>query len=120
LHLADIDEALPGGLTALFFTIDGRYAGVRIYGVPDFRSFFELPPAEVSAEVKDNTVTVCNTGKTVAFNIELSFPALPDKQVIFTDNFLTLAPGESRTVAFLGESDGAKLTVSSLNQSVSR
>ena len=120
LHLADIDEVLPGGLTALFFTIDGRYAGVRIYGVPDFRSFFELPPAEVSAEVKDNTVTVCNTGKTVAFNIELSFPALPDKQVIFTDNFLTLAPGESRTVAFLGESDGAKLTVSSLNQSVSR
>ena len=117
--LAGVDESLPEGLTAVFFTIDGKYAGVRIYGVPDFKSFFALKPAEISAAVKDNTVTVCNTGKMVAFNIRLAFPALPDKAILFTDNYLTLAPGESRKVTFLGDAQSAVLQVDSLNQKVS-
>ncbi|MBR7121444.1 MAG: hypothetical protein IKC94_04305 [Lentisphaeria bacterium] len=117
--LAGVDESLPEGLTAVFFTIDGKYAGVRIYGVPDFRSFFALQTAQISAKVKDNTVTVCNTGRMGAFNIRLAFPALPDKAILFTDNYLTLAPGESREVTFLGDAQSAALQVDSLNQKVS-
>ena len=117
--LAEISENLPDGLTAVFFTLNGEYAGVRIYGVPDFRKFFDLPACEISAEVSGNTVRVQNTGKVVAFNIRLSFPALPDKAVLFKDNFLTLAPGESRTVEFCGDAGCAELNISSLNQKVS-
>ena len=116
--LDEISETLPDGLTAVFFTLDGEYAGVRIYGAPDFRKFFELPECEVSTEVAGNTVKVKNTGKSVAFNIQLSFPALPDKATLFKDNFLTLAPGESRTVDFCGDAGNAELKVSSLNQKV--
>lgn len=117
--LADICEDVPEGLTAVFFTLNGEYAGVRIYGAPDFKKFFALPAAEVSAEVSGNTVKVQNTGKCVSFNIQLSFPSLPDKQVFFNDNFLTLAPGESRIVAFEGDAKGAELIISSLNQKLS-
>lgn len=118
--LDKINEAVPEGLTAVFLTLDGKYAGVRIYGAPDFKKFFEVPACEVSAEVSGNSVIVKNTGSSVAFNIQLSFPSLPDKAVLFKDNFLTLAPGETRVAEFCGKADGAELKISSLNQKVSR
>jgi exo-1,4-beta-D-glucosaminidase len=54
------------------------------------------------ADSTHNTVTITNTGKTVAFQVHLR--ALKGKDgddilpVIFSDNYIELAPGESRTI----------------------
>ena len=48
------------------------------------------------------------------------FEELPSawQRRLFKDNFLTLAPGESRTVEFCGDAGCAELNISSLNQKV--
>ncbi|WP_426669971.1 glycosyl hydrolase 2 galactose-binding domain-containing protein [Mucilaginibacter sp. McL0603] len=57
---------------------------------------------EKGADTTVNTVTITNTGKTVAFQVHLR--ALKGKDgddilpVIFSDNYLELAPGESRVI----------------------
>ncbi len=114
--LSNISESLPPGIIAVFFSLNGEYAGVRIYSVPDFRQYFELPQPKVEVEVRQNEVILRNTGKTVAFHLHLSFPDLPDKQIIFHDNYLTLAPGETRIVKFHGNAGDTKLQIHSLNQ----
>jgi len=57
---------------------------------------------EKGADTTTNTVTVTNTGKTVAFQVHLR--ALKGKDgddilpVIFSDNYIELAPGETRLI----------------------
>lgn len=114
--ISDISATLPDGVNAVFFTLNGEYAGVRIYGVPDYKAFFKLPQPEVTAKVDGNKIIVCNKGRQVAFNIYLSFPETADKEIFFHDNFLTLAPGESRTVLFDGDAGDAELQITSLNE----
>lgn len=57
---------------------------------------------EKGADTTTNAVTISNTGKTVAFQVHLR--ALKGKDgddilpVIFSDNYLELAPGETRVI----------------------
>jgi exo-1,4-beta-D-glucosaminidase len=57
---------------------------------------------EKGADSTSNAVTITNTGKTVAFQVHLR--ALKGKDgddilpLIFSDNYLQLAPGESRVI----------------------
>jgi exo-1,4-beta-D-glucosaminidase len=58
--------------------------------------------ANKGTDSTSHTVTITNTGKTVAFQVHLR--ALKGKDgddilpVIFSDNYLSLAPGESRVI----------------------
>jgi exo-1,4-beta-D-glucosaminidase len=76
----------------------------------DFSALQNLPATTItihhaSSKTESNTthkITITNTGKTVAFFVHLR--ALKEKgaddilPVIFEDNYLSLAPGESRTI----------------------
>ena len=67
---------------------------------------------EKSADSTLNTVTITNTGKTVAFQVHLR--ALKGKDgddilpLIFSDNYLQLAPGESRVIHCIYANKDAK------------
>ncbi len=113
--LAEIDEALPDGIVAVFFYLDGVCTNERLYGVPDFKSAFTLPETELKAERKGNHITVTNCGKSVAVNVKVEFPGLPDKSVIFNDNYFSIAPGESREIAFTGSCGTSEIQVSAWN-----
>ena len=113
--MAEISESLPDGLVMIFFYLNGKYSGVRVYGVPDFKTAFELPPTTVSAEIGEGTVTLCNTGKAVAFCVKLEFENLPDKKVFFHDNYLFIPPGETRQIEYSGDSGNAELKISAWN-----
>ena len=79
-------------------------------GFADFSALNNLPTATIevaqSAEKKESQTThivsVKNTGKTVAFFVHLR--VLKEKNgadilpIIFSDNYITLAPGETRTI----------------------
>ena len=113
--LGEVDENLPDGITAVFFYLDGVCTSVRYYGVPDYQAAFELPRTTLEIKREGNFITVANTGKSVAVNVKLEFNGLPDKTVIFTDNYLGIEPGASRTVEFYGDAGDAELTVTGWN-----
>ena len=113
--LADISENLPDGLVMIFFYLNGKYSGVRVYGVPDFKTAFELPATTLSAKIKEGSVTLCNTGNAAAFCVKLGFENLPDKKIFFHDNYLFIPPGETREIEFSGDSGEAMLKISAWN-----
>ncbi len=82
---------------------ENRYAFSR---TADFKPFLRLPQTKVTASlapVEDGSLrlTLSNTGSTVAFNawIEDTNPVGSPHHPLFSDNYLTLLPGESRTVS---------------------
>ena len=113
--LADISENLPDGLVMVFFYLNGKYSGVRVYGVPDFKTAFELPATTLSAKINEGSVTLCNTGNAAAFCVKLGFENLPDKKIFFHDNYLFIPPGETREIEFSGDSGEAMLKISAWN-----
>ncbi len=71
----------------------------------DFKPFLRLPQTEVKAVVQPGQdgvlrLTLTNTGAAVAFNawIEDTRPVNSPHHPLFSDNYLTLLPGEIRTV----------------------
>ncbi len=79
----------------------------RLYGAPDFKSAFELPETEltISAEFTPapdrescGLIRLHNPGTTAALNVRLDFPDLPHGEVYWLDNYVSLAPGTTRTV----------------------
>ena len=113
--LGEVDETLPDGITAVFFYLNDICTGVRYSGVPDYQAAFELPRTTLEIKREGNFITVANTGKSVAVNVKLEFNGLPDKSVIFTDNYLGIEPGASRTMEFYGDAGDAELTVTGWN-----
>ena len=113
--LAKIDEPLPPGITAVFLYIDGVCVNERLYGVPDFKTAFSLPKTSLVLRQRGNQITVTNTGNSVAVHVCLDFPGLPDKSVIFSDNFFSLPPGEERVVTFSGSGAGHEAVGSAWN-----
>jgi exo-1,4-beta-D-glucosaminidase len=74
----------------------------------DFTALNNLPPADVqvSAETRQpgaTTVTVRNTGRTLAFGVHLSVKKGADGEeilpVLWEDNYFALLPGETRRIA---------------------
>ena len=113
--LKRFEDELPEGITAVFFYVNGEYSGVRLYGVPDYKTAFSLPQAKVSVSCKENTVMLENAGENVAVNLRLEIPGAADKTVIFSDNYITLAPGQKRTVSFTGAEANAEIRVTGWN-----
>ena len=113
--LADIDEPLPPGITVVFFYVDGVCVNERLYGVPDFKSAFRLPETALILHREKEQVIVTNTGTAVAINVKVDFPEAPDKSVIFSDNFFSIPPGESRTVRVSGQGAGTKAAAAAWN-----
>ena len=87
----------------------------RLYGVPDFKNAFKLPQTTLEVKQQGNAITVTNTGSSVAVNVKASFKGLPDKSVIFLDNYISIAPGASRVITFTGDSQGVAAEVSAWN-----
>ena len=113
--LKTFEEVLPEGITAVFFYVNGEYSGVRLYGVPDYKTAFTLPQAKISVSRKENEVTLENAGENVAVDLRLEIPGAADKTVIFSDNYITLAPGQKRTVSFTGAGANAEVRVTGWN-----
>ena len=113
--LKKFQEELSEGITAVFFYVNDEYSGVRLYGVPDYKTAFSLPQAKVSVCSKGNEITLENIGKNVAVNLRLEIPGAADKTVIFSDNYITLAPGQKRTVSFSGAEANAEICVTGWN-----
>ncbi|MBE6378758.1 MAG: hypothetical protein E7051_08085 [Lentisphaerae bacterium] len=113
--LADINEPLISGITAVFFCLNGEVVNERLYGVPDFKNAFKLPQTTLEVKQQGNAITVTNTGSSVAVNVKASFKGLPDKSVIFLDNYISIAPGASRVITFTGDSQGVAAEVSAWN-----
>ncbi len=113
--LKKIKEHLTKGVTAVFFYANKKYTGVRLYGVPDYKTAFTLPDAEISVSRKGRMITLENIGQTVAVNLRLEIPGSPDKTVIFSDNYLTIAPGQKMTVNFSGGNEQAEINITGWN-----
>ncbi len=113
--LAEINETLPEGINTVFFSINGVPAGERIYGTPDYKQAFDLPKADVKAEIENNCVILTNNSQVPAFNIRLNFPALSPKAIRFSDNYIVLAPGKTRQIPFNGDCKASKLQISGWN-----
>ena len=102
-------ESVPDGILLVRLKFTGNddrthFVNTRLYGVPDFRSAFALPPTRVSATVAAAgdgraTVTVANRGPAAAVNVRIALPEFSECEVFFSDNFLTLLPGEQADVA---------------------
>jgi len=100
--LSKKDDALNWNKSEWYYTPQNNFA--------DFTSLQSLPKTTLKVDqtiTKEGTrtihkITVTNTGKSVAFFVHLR--ALKNKNeddilpVIFDDNYLLLAPGESRTI----------------------
>jgi len=97
-----------------FYTPQSAYA--------DYSSLQNLPSATVSVEqssVKkenktEHTITITNTGKAVAFFVHVRVLKNKNKDdilpVIFSDNYISLAPGEIRTIECSYENKDAENT----------
>jgi hypothetical protein len=113
--LAEINEKLTSGITAVFFYIDGKCVNERLYGVPDFKSAFALPETKLEVKQQDNKIVITNIGSSVAVNVKAKFNGLPDKSIIFLDNYVSIAPNESRVLEFKGDNKGTAAEVSAWN-----
>ncbi len=111
VQLGEISEKLPEGITAVFFYLNGEYAGVRVFGAPDFKKAFGIP-AEVSGEIAGDKIIIRNTGKTLALHVRIDFPGTDPKSYTLSDNYLVLAPGEIREIGYTGKLDDKEMVIS--------
>ncbi len=95
---ADCADAGHGVVLAVLKAVDEHgnecFRGDRLYGVPDFRNAFRLPPAKVALERLSSErgvkVQVTNVGQVPVFALRLKHSA----PVCWRNNYLSLAPGE--------------------------
>ena len=115
VQLGEINEKLPQGIVIVFFTLNGESAGCRIYGVPDHKQAFALPPARVTAAVNNGKIVLTNTGNIPALKVKIAFAGAADKSYRLEDNYISLAPGEHREIGFTGEIGNAPVQISAWN-----
>jgi hypothetical protein len=113
----EVDLSLPETLAANLLIVrmqvvrDGKvtFRTERIYGAPDFTRAFHADQAELlvsksfSTDTPENgetrmTVTVQNTGSVAALCLRLKCQDVPFEDVYWKDNYVTILPGESRTI----------------------
>jgi hypothetical protein len=83
--------------------IPGIASATRLYGSPDFTAFFSRS-AEVSLmQEKNDAYRVENKGKHCALCVRLAtLKGAPDTtNAFFSDDYLTLLPGETRRVSLI-------------------
>ncbi len=72
----------------------------RLYGAPDFRTAFRSAAADVAAEYRavqgGICVTLHNRGRNAAMMVRASLPGADPKTVYWHENYVTMAPGETR------------------------
>ena len=116
VELAAVDEAVPSGeLLVAFLDLDGAHRNFRVYGSPDFSPAFALPRTRLETRLEDGRVTVTNAGEAVAFLAHFDFPQRSPKEYMLEDDYLLLAPGESRAVGAAGVKAGERLVVKAWN-----
>ena len=101
--LLDVEERVPGGeVLVLRMTIPGLTRGTRLYGSGDFKSFFTRPNAVRLVQKSADEWQVVNDGRNCALAVRLEeLDGAPEERGFFSDDYLTLLPGESRTVRFI-------------------
>ena len=101
--LCRIKTAIPAGeIIVVRMTIPHISCSTRLYGSPDFRSFFAHKNTATLKKRKDGSFQIANRGKNCALAVRLSeLEGAPADKGFFTDDYLTLLPGESREVRFL-------------------
>lgn len=104
---ADYSALQTLGKTTLTMTVSGQHSAAARPAAVRRKSTHTKPPTvkKIPSATTDSTshdVTITNTGKTVAFQVHLR--ALKGKSgddilpIIFSDNYIELAPGETRTI----------------------
>ncbi|NCB36746.1 MAG: hypothetical protein EOM58_11985 [Clostridia bacterium] len=99
--LLSLKETVPlGDVVVVRMEIPGIASATRLYGSPDFTTFFSRG-AEVSlVHEKDDLYRVENQGSNCALCVRLAtLKGAPDTaNAFFSDDYLTLLPGETRCV----------------------
>ncbi len=102
--LLRLKEKVPGGdVLVVRMEIPGIASATRLYGSPDFTAFFSRS-AEVSiVQEKNDAYRVENKGKHCALCVRLAtLKGAPDTaNAFFSDDYLTLLPGEIRRVSLI-------------------
>ncbi len=87
-------------------TVDGLAAATRIYGNPSYRKFFDNPPDVVLTRLSGDDYEITNRGPSCALCVALAtLPGAPATRGFFSDDYLTLLPGETRRVRFVSIAD---------------
>ena len=97
---------------------EGLPQGDGNQGLPqgeDYRALLSLPAPQLQQQVKVSgqqaTVTLRNTGKTPAVFLRLNLKGTDGQQILpatYSDNYLTLMPGEQRTVTITWQQQDAR------------
>jgi hypothetical protein len=112
----DLPSEVSGGVILAEMKLERSgemiFEDTLIYGVPDFKKVFSLPAATVTASALvrqlsaaqgnndgeyEVEVTLKN-GDTAALYLRLNLPDTEVRRVFWRDNYITLAPGETRIV----------------------
>ena len=102
--LKKVSFGLPSHPTLLLalFRINGEYTSHRLYGCPDFKTAFRLPPTSLTiSRIDKQGIAITNKGSVPAINVHLDFPKWAPKEYILSDDYLCLAPGETRRLKLL-------------------
>ena len=106
---------------------EGNYAAIATLPQPTLKQSVRLSDMSVKGNSADNRrcaeVTVSNTGRTLAPFLRLNLKGEDGEQllpVIYSDNYFSLLPGESRTITVQWNADDARhqqpvIEVTSLN-----
>ena len=72
----------------------------RLYGAPDYKTAFRSSPADLTASFRavpgGIAVSLCNRGSNAAMMVRAALPDVDAKAVYWHENYVTLAPGETR------------------------
>ena len=101
--LMTLDEAVPSGhVIVVRMRIEGRCNCIRLYGNPDFSSFFNGSGDVVIQALEGQRYSVANTGRSCALCVRLKeLAGAPAEAGFFSEDYLTLLPGETRQVLFI-------------------
>jgi hypothetical protein len=106
-----LPDVLPAGIILaemkIFRNGQPLFEDTQIYGAPDLKKVFRTRQPEIDAKCRTLTddkngekilrVTITNKDF-AALYLRLNIPEVPVKNVYWHDNYVTLAPGESRSV----------------------
>ena len=103
-------------------SLDGseEFSTMCLYGNNSFDSTFNLPETKVEAKLiaansQSMKVLLTNIGNNVALKIRCKLANVEEKDIYYSDNYLSLAPGESTTFEITGNIDSNILELEGWN-----
>lgn len=119
------EQTVPQGMIVIAILTLRNEAGEtlfrteRLYGAPDYRTAFRGKAADIAAQccqVQGGIlVTLTNRGGNAAMMVRASLPDADPKEVYWHENYVTLAPGETRELYAEYDSQPGKVQIRGWN-----